>query len=193
MLKNLRGAAALVVLALAFTACASGPPLQPPPPLTELDANNPSDWGARKRFGALGGNTTMQWLASDVAIPTSSSTTKILFDTTSGSVANRQQFRNINRVQWTGGHCSQDIQIVCEVLRTGSTTWRTCPSQQNTDGTTNTTSTVAAGGTLVTASVGYNVDFLVQGPDWRIKAVTATAPSGCESDLVLFPDRELGQ
>lgn len=140
-------------------------------------------------------DAVMQWLAqADVSIPTASGTTKLLFDSTSGSTATRQQFRNIHRVEWTGGHCSQDIQIVCEVLRSGSTTWRTCPSQQNTDGTTNTTSVVTSGGTKVTASVGYSVDFVIQGPDWRIKAVTGgTGPTGCESDVKLVPTRELAQ
>lgn len=196
MLKNLRGVAALF-LVLLVSSCASGPPLLPPKPLDQLDANNPSDWGSRRRFGALGDSQQIiTWVkASSLVTITGNNATQILYSTTSDATTTRRTQAHIHRVRWAG-RADQAIQIVFECLFTGTTTWKTCPSQQNSDGSTNTTSKVSAGGTAVDANVDYMVDFLVQAPDWRVKSITGgTGPSagGAPYDIGFLMSPELGQ
>lgn len=171
----------LLALFCVISACAA-PGANGPPP------------GAPHRFGATSStDQPILWVGSLPSIPgLGNNGTGNVWDTTAGDTQTGRYF-GLHRVL-TGIRCDQTINLTCQIKRSGSSTWRTCPSQENTDGSVNTTSTVSAGGTTVTASVDYFVDFVVQGSEVRLRATNgATAPTTCEVEVGLLYARELGQ
>jgi hypothetical protein len=129
-----------------------------------------------RRLGAVT-SSNIQWLTSIPTITGNNATIK-LFDTTGGSNSNRKGFTHVQRILGSL-RCDQAITLLYQVLRTGSTTWRTMNG--------------SGSGDAITASTDTAIDYLVLGPDSRLEAVTGgTGPSSCEVDVGLYTDRTPG-
>ena len=125
-----------------------------------------------RRVGASITVGTVVWVKSIPAI-TGNNATIDLYDTT---VSPTTIF--VNRIMYTG-RCDQAITLNYQILRDGSSTWRT----MNNNGS----------GDTVAANTDTAIDYLVLGPNSRLEAVTGgTGPSTCETSIALFGDRELG-
>lgn len=155
----------LPVLLVCLGCCVK--PCVAPPPVTP------------HKFGdvSTGDGSQPTWVTNIPTLVGQASSTIVEFDTTRGDTI-LKQFPFLQRIMVTG-QCDQTVTIVYQVKLTPDTTWVTAAGSN--------------ASTSYPASTTTETDFLVQGPESRIQAITTTAPTVCKLAIALFNARILGQ
>lgn len=131
------------------------------------------------RFGDVSSNGTPPiWIT--IPTITGNTATITLFDTTNGG-KQIKQYPRLQRLLVAGSCTDQAITINYQFQVPGSSTWLLGAGS-------------AASVSYPSGTTATETDFLAQGSEARIQAVTGgTGPTACNIGLALFETRELGQ